>query len=71
MRYSITLKMSAQEWKILEAALSEAIDSRESESRFVREDCSCGAVELKHEANVLRTMKNDANRQVIAAMKKI
>jgi len=64
MRHSIEMQLTTQEWKILDSALAEVVSAREEQSRFVGEDCSCGAVELKHEADVLRQLKNTATRQM-------
>jgi hypothetical protein len=60
---SIRFEMTPDECQLLLSGLGELVQGRDEQARFVAEDCPMGAAQIKLEADILRGLKAEAERQ--------
>ncbi len=62
-RISISFELTPDECLLLLSGLKELVQQREEQARFVAEDCSKAAAQIKVEADILRGIKTETKRQ--------
>lgn len=63
-KISIRLEMTPDECQLLLSGLKELIQQREEQARYIAEDCSKAAAQIKVEADILRGIKTETKRQL-------